>query len=70
MMDGTKEKEDNNRLRDQRRKNIEETRKPIIATHQKISPSKTWRGLNFLFNLTTSCQVFEFVEERMEVIVS
>lgn len=70
MMDGNKEKEDSNILRDSTKKNKEKARKPTIATHQNFSPNKTWKGLNFLFNLTTSYQVFEFVEEGMEVTVS
>jgi hypothetical protein len=65
MLDRDKEKEENNRLGDQRRKNQEEAKEAIIGTQQFITQNR-WRGLGVIFNPPITYQTTSTCRRRSD----
>ncbi len=69
MLDKDREKEENNRLRNQKIKNRKEVIKVVIAAQQSITHNR-WRGFGAIFNSPIAYQVLQLVEEEVVVIVA
>jgi hypothetical protein len=65
MMDKSREVEEQNRLREWTKENREEAKEIDVQAKK----SSKWKGLRTIFSPSTSYQVFDFVEEEIEVTI-